>query len=276
MIGSLGDVLDVLKAATLVKFRLFQSREKPNEAFVREVEADISRLREMMAQEGRRHPYLFSRNSLPSQIVIVTTDAGFLGEINTLLLGIALDQRQSPEDEITVLGSWGARSLEDIGQKHKAFSGISDDVLPLEVERIRDHVLKGYRERFGRIIIVYPRFVSLTVQKVAVWKGLPFVVDTAGQARETARPYKDMLVEPSSVRVLEGLVELWLGFRIAELFWSAKQAEFAARIMHLEGSVQELGQRRRELSLEYFRQVHTLRDKGLREITASRMIAGGK
>jgi len=82
----------------------------------------------------------------------------------------------------------------------------------------------------------------------------------------------EMLFEPSLIKLSESVVKLWLGFRIEELFWSSKQAEFAARIMHLEGSTQELNLLKQKLSFEYFRQIHGLRDKVIREISASKIL----
>ena len=78
------------------------------------------------------------------------------------------------------------------------------------------------------------------------------------------------MVEPSFGSVIEILVELWMGVKLLEIFWSSKQSECAARIMHLEGSTQELTQLNRKLTFEYFRQVHSLSDKTIREISVSR------
>jgi F0F1-type ATP synthase gamma subunit len=85
-----------------------------------------------------------------------------------------------------------------------------------------------------------------------------------------------LLVEPSVTRVLNSLIELWAGFKLLEIFWLSKQSEFAARIMHLEGSTQEISHLRQRLSFEYFKQVHALKDKVIREISASKIMLGKK
>jgi hypothetical protein len=44
--------------------------------------------------------------------------------------------------------------------------------------------------------------------------------------------------------------------------------------MHLEGSAQELIQLKQTLAFEYFRQLHSARDKTIREISASKVLLG--
>jgi ATP synthase F1 gamma subunit len=261
----IGDIIDVLKTTALIQFHTFQLREKPNEDFVKEIETSL----QLLAQKDIHHPFLYDREILPSAIVTITSDEGFLGELNTLLVNASLDQLKSKDDEIIILGERGARYLEDVNQSFTNFPGISDEVKYKEVEILKGYLLKGYRKKFGRIYVIYPEFISLGVQKVTVWQPLPYAIL---RAQATAPTTEEILIEPSLKRVLEGLIELWLGFKLLDIFRSSKQSEFAARIMHLEGSTQELSHLKQKLSFEYFRQVHALRDKVIREISASKIL----
>jgi len=271
---SLRDIIDVLKTAAMIQFRSFQLREKLNEDFVKELEGCFG----ILAAKNISHPYLFDRKSLPSIIVVLTSDEGFLGELNTLLVNMSIDRRRSKNDEMVIFGERGARYLEDINMGFVFFPGITDEVKYEEAEKIRDYLLNDYKKRFGRIIIVYPKFISLTVQRITVWQILPFKDPIAIQDQHSLSQLliKEVVIEPSKDRVVEGIVELWAGFKIMEILCSAKQSEFAARIMHLEGSTQELNALKQKLSFEYFRQVHNLRDKVIREISASKIMLGRK
>lgn len=266
---SLSDIIDVLKTAALIQFRLFQNKEKLNHDFITEIETIFSILR----QKKTFSPYFFKRRDLPSCIVVVTSDEGFLGELTTLLINASIDLRKSAEDEIIVLGERGAKYLEDIGQHFLPFPGLSDEVNFNEVERLRDYLLKRYKEKISEVVVVYPKFLSLTSQRVTVLKLLPYLLSESRLSQNFSQVVMDeMLFEPSLIKLSESVVKLWLGFRIEELFWSSKQAEFAARIMHLEGSTQELNLLKQKLSFEYFRQIHGLRDKVIREISASKIL----
>jgi len=269
----LGDIIDVLKTAALIQFRSIQAKDKPNEEFLKQADICFS----MLTSKGVEHPYLFDRKSLASAIVIITSDEGFLGELNTMLINTGIDLYKSEKDEIIVLGERGARYLDDAGLKYTFFPGITDETSYKDINQICKQILKGYRRNFGRSYIVYPRYVSLTTQRIERFRALPYTSSTGEENKVvSSRLLEEMLVEPSSDRALEILTELWLGFKISEIFWSSKQSECAARIMHLEGSTQELIHLNHELSLKYFRQVHLLRDKSIREISASKIMLGKK
>jgi len=268
---SLGDIIDVLKTAAMIQFRSFQSKIKPDAEFLKELKDSFK----VMASKNLTHPFLFERKSLPSQIVIVTSDEGFLGELNTVLVNNGVDKKTRENDEIIVMGERGARYLEDMGLKFSFLPGIADEIEIKDIEALKDHLIGGYKKKFGRIIMVYSEFQSLTNQKVKALQILPydFSILTGEKVVKKASD-EAMLMEPAPKKVLEALVELWFGYQLLEIFWSSKQSEFAARIMHLEGSTQELSHLRQKLSFEYFRQVHTLRDKVIREISASKIMLG--
>ena len=66
----LRDIIDVLKTAAMIQFRSFQLREKLNEDFIKELESCFG----ILAAKNINHPYLFDRKSLPSIIVVLTSD----------------------------------------------------------------------------------------------------------------------------------------------------------------------------------------------------------
>lgn len=269
---NLGDVVDVLKTAAMIQFRVFQSKEiSPQKDFARIAEECLG----VLFAKGANHPYLFDRKGLATAVVIITTDEGFLGELNTLLVNIGTDMLKFKNDKIIVLGERGARYLEDLGLQYTLFPGITDEIKYKEVAGLRDYLLRGFRRDFGRISIVYPRYFSVAVQRVEVLNLLPYL-KRPQEIKLNDYLLKELLIEPSLRIVLESLVNMWAGFKLTEIFWTAKLAEYGARIMHLEGSTQELSHLNHKLSLDYFRSVHTLKDKSIREISASKNMIGRK
>ena len=265
----LGDIIDVLKSAALIQFRLFQLKDKPSSDFLKELEAcfKVFSRRSIM-----HHPYFTDRQELPTAIVVITSDEGFLGELNTLLINACLDRRRSSNDEIIVLGERGARYFNEVKEKFVAFPGITDEVSLKEIENLRNYLLKGYYHRFGRILIFYPEFLSLTAQRVTLFQLLPYLGLT--EQVITVPKEEDILTEPSFNRVLDALIKFWLASKLLHIFWSTKLSEFSARIMHLEGSTQELAHLNHRLAFDYFRNVHALNDKTIREISASKVLLG--
>ena len=152
------------------------------------------------------------------------------------------------------------------------FPGFTEDVDRNGLEAICGYLLKNYLAKFGRVFIVYPRFFSLTMQRIEAVSVLPFTKPETEATPPSGLTREALLIEPSVRQVIRRLIELWLDFKILDIFWSSKQSEYAARIMHLEGSTQELSHLNERLLFEYFRQVHTLRDKSIREISASKAL----
>jgi len=270
MTRGLGDIIDVLKTAAMIQFRSFQLKDKPNEDFLNESEVCF----DLFLEKRIKHPYLFDRRSLPSVIVVVTSDEGFLGELNTLLVNASLDQKKSVSDELIVLGERGARYVEDMKLPFTFFPGISDECSYKEAEKLTAFLLKGYKKKFGRIVVVYAKFISFTVQKVTVEELLPYKRLRENRVKYPKWIMDEMLIEPGVNEAVCSLVEVWMNFMFLYIFWMSKQSEFGARIMHLEGSTQELSHMKQKLSFEYFRQVHSLRDKTIREISAAKIMMG--
>jgi len=265
----LGDIIDTLKSAALVQFRLFQTKDKPNEAFEKEIEGVFHVIAKLLEF---KHPYFYERKGLSRAIVVVTSDEGFLGELNTLLVNAGLDERSSPRDEIIILGERGAKFLDEMGESFFTFPGIGDEIDFKSIDNLSGYLLKSYRKKYQLISVVYPEFVSLTTQRVRIIQLLPYQFSDTKQS--TLTRLDEVIIEPTVNSVLESLVRLYLGYKFFEIFWSSKQSEYAARIMHLESSTSELSFLNQKLAFNYFRQVHAISDKTIREISASRSLLG--
>jgi ATP synthase F1 gamma subunit len=264
---SLGTVIDILKTTALVQFRSFQFKDRPNTEFFKEIE-DVF---EIFRMKRIKHPYFFERANLPSAIIIITSNEGFLGGLNTLLINAAISSRRSTNDELIVLGERGAGYFEDLKESYVSFPGITDEAGWKESEKVANYVLGGYKKKFGSIFVCYPKFVSLTHQKVDVIRLLPRLSD-AMPNDGPFRSLEEISIEPAEHRVVETAVELWVRYKLFEVFWLSKQSEYAARIMHLEGSTYELSNLSHRLRFDYFRRVHALSDKTIREISAAKVL----
>jgi len=262
-----GNIIEVLKASAIMQFRSLQLKQKPNKEFLDEIEFCF----DILFGKKINHFYLTERLDLPSLIVAVTSDTGFLGELNTVLVNAATDERKSGQDEIIVIGEQGARYLEDMNLSFTALPGLSDEVGYSQLQGIRDYLFNGYKDRFGRVLVVYSEFLSLTTQKIKVFQFLPCKLPSL-QENKISIIMESAILGPSEIKLLEKLIELWAGFKVLDIAWSSKQSEYAARIMHLEGSSQELAHINERVAFDYFRLVHTLRDKSIREISAAKLL----
>ncbi len=276
---SLGGIIEALKVGASIQLRQFQDKKPLNEEFL----ASFRECLAMLRHTGQvNHIFLKGRQKLPRCVVGITSDEGFLGELNTLIVNALIDFRKSEKDTVIVLGERGSGYLEDVGIPHVARKGISGEYGLKEIQNLKNHLINEYRKgKFSEVLVIYPKFISVTTQTIDNIRLLPCEFklnnkEAQGQSQtneeELSFLFEDIMVMPNTYRVIEGLVDLWIGYVLSHVFYSSKLSELSARLMHLDGSEQELSQRNQKLSLEYFRHVHMLADKTIREISASRFL----
>ncbi|MBN3038722.1 MAG: F0F1 ATP synthase subunit gamma [Candidatus Omnitrophica bacterium] len=221
---------------------------------------------------GFYHP-LLEESNLPQALVLITSDLGFLGKLNISIVNAALD-KYSGNERLIVVGKQGVRYIEETDMLYTAFPGISDAVQYQEVDKLAEHIIKSFlAEKFGRTSIIYPHFVSFAVWEVTSFQILPckflFPKITIGQSKEEEED--KVILEPGLREIVESLVGLWLKYVLYGIYWESKLAEWAARVMHLEGSLYEIKRLDKKYRFEYFRLLHEISDKNIREILASRL-----
>ena len=260
----LGDLIEVMKLAATLQFNQFRLRREPAEDFIRLLDDVFG----ILLSSGLKNDLLLSRGDLPSLFLLVSSDEGFLGELNFLLLNKLLDARKQ-QDFIACTGQQGANYLKEIQVNFSFFDSPGEKIDAQLLAKIRDYLLDQYISRkVGKVYVVYLRFINIGWQQVELETLLPL----SRAIGVSEKPLPHLLIEPDSQRVIEGWMKSWLDFRLYQIFWASKLAEFTARIMHLEGSAQELEKINSHLRMEYFKYLHSLSDKSIRELTAARLI----
>lgn len=258
------DLIEVMKLAATSQFNQFRLKQEPSGNFSQMLDNVFS----VLSSSGVRSRLFSPEGNLPSLLFLVSSDEGFLGELNFLLVNKLLNSRRQ-QDFIACAGQQGANYLKEIQISFSLFDSPGEKIDANSLAKIRDYLLSQYLERkVGRIFIVYSRFINITSQQVELETLLPLSVKPGA----SSRPIPDILIEPDPEKVAQGWIKCWIDFRLYQIFWLAKLSELAARIMHLEGSVQELSKINSHLRMEYFKYLHSLSDKSIRELTAARLI----
>lgn len=282
----LGGIIEALKVAASIQLRQFQAHRPLNKEFLEELKNCIS-----MVELGKSsHALLESNKDLPKCLVAITSDEGFLGALNALVMNSLFRNRTNGEkDKVVILGERGRSYLVDANISYSAFSGISDELRAQEIEELKWYLLGEYLTgKYSEIVIIYPKFESITVQHINLVRFLPCnfasmdIESEAVKGKDSKEKqkssffvssvYEDLLIEPNASDVVGGLVNLWSSYVLADIFWSSKLSEFSARLMHLDESEQELSKVNKKLNLEYFKHMHAIADKTIREISAARFL----
>jgi ATP synthase F1 gamma subunit len=264
----IGGIISVLRGVATSEFYHLRKARKKLDEFGNYLQGFF----QMVNIAGLHHAFL-EVSSLPPALVLITSDAGLLGKLNILVVNSALEQF-SGDGELIVVGRQGARYIEETGKSFTSFAGISDEVNYQEAEKLGDYIVKGILDKkLGRTVVVYPHFVSFTVWEVQTYQMLPCRFLFREDLKHREEEEEKIIVEPSMSRIIEYLVRVWIIYMLYGIFWESKLTEWSARVVHLERSSEEVKQQSKELNLKYFRLIHELSDKNIREIFSSRLAA---
>jgi ATP synthase F1 gamma subunit len=264
-------LIDVLKGIASAQFRHMQARRERFLRFSR-VLTDFFKMVDLLKAD---HAFLKENSSLPAAIIGISSDEGFIGDLNKQIFNRILELC-SLTDEIIILGERGKHFLEELGRSFLYFPGVNEDIDYAQAEDLRDYLVSQYlqKRRWSKVLIVYPEFISFAAQEVNLRQLLPYKREMNNSLLDVAtfNPLADILVEPSEEGIIDYLIRVWLSEEIHNIFWNSKLSEWAARVIHLESSSQELKRKSAQLAFSYFRALHEVSDKNIREIFASRLI----
>ena len=208
------------------------------------------------------HPFLLEP-AKPRGLVIMTSDEGFLGGLNAMVIQKALAARGDDEAELMVIGEKGEIYLKDLNERFTPFPGVGEHIDSRDVERLRDHIVEQFLLRkFGSVEVFYPRCFSFTHQELDSFQLLPC---KRSWLKAVPEDPAEAYFEPSVSSVVEYLIRLWMGRKLHEVFWQSRLSELAVRATHLEASLQGLGEQKKKLTLQYFRSKHEVTDTSIRE-----------
>jgi F-type H+-transporting ATPase subunit gamma len=200
---------------------------------------------------GDDHPLLAERTEGKRLIVLVTTDRGLAGPLNTNTIRFAAKEITEHSGDLTLVtvGRKGRDAMRRAGVPLEAhFPGFGDrpsfaDVLPL-ARLVTDDYLAGV---YGRVDIVYPRFVSTLTQRPEMFELLPIrpSEDTEGI------PGHQFIFEPTPGAVLERLVPRYVATRLYQAILETKASEESSRMVAMKNATENAEDLIGDLTLSY-------------------------
>ena len=268
----LTSLIDVLKNIAVAQFRTLERKLKSFEELVSSVESFF----EFLDIAKVSHPFLSPRTK--RQIVVaVTSDTGLLGGLNMKVVNTAIEELNKIPGKLIVIGERGRLRAQELNIPATSFSGIGmeEEERYSQAAQLRDYIVDNFfKEPTGYVKVVYPRPISLTVQRVDTVSFLPYA--PAKKYSFAEEGIIDIITESRRGDIAEYLIYIWMGERLFEIFGLSRLAEFGARFVHLQESSQKLSDLSKKLRLEYFRISHELIDRNMRDLFAARLLYEGK
>jgi F-type H+-transporting ATPase subunit gamma len=255
-IRSVQNTRKITKAMEMVaasKMRKAQERmrtARPYAEKIRNVAAHISH-----ANPEYRHPFLIERDTVKRiGIIVITTDKGLCGALNTNVLRLVLTnfkewQAQGEEIDACCIGGKGLGFLQRIGANVISHvTGLGDRP---NLERLVGAVkvmLDGYAaDRFDRVMLFSTRFINTMKQEPAMEQLLPLTGERLG-VPEGAWDY---IYEPEAKVVLDQVLTRYIEALIFEAVAENMASEQSARMVAMKSASDNAATLIDELTLIY-------------------------
>ena len=200
---------------------------------------------------GDEHPLLSRRDEGKRLIVLVTSDRGLAGALNTNAVRYVSKEivEHQGELELVSVGRKGRDAMRRARVPIVAhFPGFNDrpkfaDILPL-ARLISDEYEAG---TYNQVDIVFTRFVSTLVQRADMVQLLPIkpTQDTRGI------PGAQFIFEPAPVVVLNELLPRYLGTRLYQTALESRASFFSSQMVAMKNATENADELIEDLTLSY-------------------------
>ncbi len=270
-IKSVQNTRKITKAMEMVaasKMRKAQERMRASRPYgekIRNVAAHISH-----ANPEYRHPFLVARDTVKKVgIIIVTTDKGLCGGLNTNVQRLALNKMKEWEDqgesfEVCCIGNKGLGFMQRLGANVVSqITGLGDRPQMDKLIGAVKIMLDGYtQDRFDRLVIFYTSFINTMKQEPMMEQLLPLSGDKLGSPEGSW----DYIYEPDAKAVLDQVLTRYVEAVIYQAISENMASEQSARMVAMKAASDNAGTVIDELTLIYNKSRQAAITKELSEI----------
>jgi F-type H+-transporting ATPase subunit gamma len=255
-IRSVQNTRKITKAMEMVaasKMRKAQERMRAGRPYTEKILNIAARISH--ANPEYRHPFLVSRDTVKRiGIIVVTTDKGLCGAMNTNLLRLVLQhykewQGQGEEIDVCCIGNKGFTFMQRLG------ANIVSHVTQLgdrpQLDRLIGAVklmLDGYiSDRFDRLMIFTTRFINTMKQEPLMGQILPLTGERLGAPQGSW----DYIYEPEARAVLDQVLTRYIEAVIYQAVAESMGSEQSARMVAMKAASDNAATLIDELTLIY-------------------------
>ncbi len=228
------------------------------------------------------HPLMEKREVEKRAVIVIATDKGMCGALNSNLMREAAKFDRDTTVYITA-GRKAAQFIVRTRRKLAAEFTYKDAPLFGEARAIsrfaRDLFLKG---EVDRVDVLFTKFISTLNQRPDVRPLLPIGevkavsagVPLPSEEAKLTQGATEFIFEPGPAQVLDALLPHSLNFQVYQLLLEAKASEQSARMVAMKNATDNANQLIKDLTLEYNKMRQASITKELLEISSAAMSLG--
>ena len=242
--------MEMVAASKMKKAQERMRATRPYGEKIRNVAAHISH-----ANPEYRHPFLVLRDTVRRiGIIVVTTDKGLCGGLNTNVLRLALNRMKEWESqgesfEVCAIGNKGLGFMQRLGANVISHVvGLGDRPHLEKMIGAIKVMLDGYaQDRFDRLMIFYTGFINTMKQEPVMEQLLPL----AGENLGVPTGAWDYIYEPEAKTVLDQVLTRYIEALVYQAVAENMASEQSARMVAMKAASDNAGNVIDELTLIY-------------------------
>jgi F-type H+-transporting ATPase subunit gamma len=242
--------MEMVSASKMRKAQERMRHARPYGEKIRNVAAHISH-----ANPEYRHPFLVTRDTVKKiGIIVITTDKGLCGGLNTNVLRLALGRMKEWESqgegfEVCAIGNKGFGFMQRLGANIVSHVvGLGDKPHMEKLIGAIKVMLDGYTEdRFDRLMVFYTRFINTMKQEPVMEQLLPL----SGERLGAPVGSWDYIYEPEAKAVLDQVLTRYIEALIYQAVSENMASEQSARMVAMKAASDNAGTLIDELTLIY-------------------------
>lgn len=243
--------MEMVAASKLRKTQERMAAARPYAEKIRNVISHVAR-----AQTEYRHPFLIERPVKRAGYIVISTDRGLCGGLNTnlfraLTLHLREQREQGIEAEFCVIGNKALGFFRRMGGNvvsQTTHLGDSPSMNEL-IGPIKVMIESFAEERIDRLYLVYSELINTMTQRPTIQQLLP-----AQPEEDEEMPKKDLwdyIYEPEAQEILDRLLERYIEARVYRGVVENIACEMAARMLAMKSASDNAGNLIDELQLVY-------------------------
>ncbi len=229
--------------------------------------------------EERVHALLEKREVKNELVVVLSTDKGLCGGLNTNLLREVINFDATTTKFVSV-GRKGTQFLARTKRGMIADFPLKEQPTFLESKAISKFLIERFLSGdVDKVTVLYPRFVNTLTQKPTALTLLPITsLEEAGiqfpDEPPIPEPEGDIIFEPSPEKILDNLLPYYIHFELFQMLLATRASEQSARMVAMKSATDNAKEIVKDLTLEYNKARQASITKELLEISTAQLALG--
>lgn len=260
-------VTRAMEAVSAVKMRKTQSSALKGRAYARAALSILARLSGSLAHLN--HPLTTVREVKRIALVVITSDKGLAGSLNSGVLKCAQETANRFAQEQIIVYAYGKKGTDYFTRRGyavpQAYPNKRDDVSVTDVEKLTGELVTSFVSgAYDEVYAVYSNFKSTFEQSPTVRRVLPLSLEAVKELVDDIRPVKGKWstemgtsapsqyeVEPSVEHVLETVIPRLVSISLYHMLLEAKASEHSARMVAMKSASDKSKEVSRDLTRVY-------------------------